>query len=155
MSNVCNHCGRDPSSPINPWRAAREAKGWTTREAADAAGVSHSLVSRIENGKEVEFRAGVALARAYGLSAEDLLAAVPRPEPRLRPGQKVSGRKVSAETLQRFVAYGWLAYACQPPARRVRTVPAAKALTESPAGFHIRAFTFGRSPARSECPKKV
>lgn len=97
--DVCNHCGLNPSSPPNPWRAAREAKGWTTREAADAAGVSKSLVSRIENGKEVEFRAGVALARAYGVSAEELLAATPPPQ-RKRHGQRVSGRPISKKTLE-------------------------------------------------------
>jgi transcriptional regulator with XRE-family HTH domain len=48
------------------------AKGWSTREAAEAAKVSASLVSRVENGHDVGFRAGISLARAYGLCANSL-----------------------------------------------------------------------------------
>ena len=70
---LCPHCGKNIAEGVNPWLAARKAKGWSTREAAKAAGVSASLVSRVENGREVEFAAGFALARAYGVSAESLI----------------------------------------------------------------------------------
>lgn len=66
---ICPHCGRETAASVNPWLAARKAKDWSTRDAAERAGVSASMVSRVENGREVSFGAGVALAHAYGLCA--------------------------------------------------------------------------------------
>lgn len=70
--------GRIPAT--NPWIKARKAKGWSTREAAEAACVSASLVSRIEHGREISATAAVALARAYGVTVDAMF-------PPSEPGQ--------------------------------------------------------------------
>jgi transcriptional regulator with XRE-family HTH domain len=58
-------------------RTAREAKDWTRERLAVYASVSASTIGRIERG-QLRPRAGtiIALARALGLSAEELAAEV-------------------------------------------------------------------------------
>lgn len=99
---TCVHCGRDPDGPVNRWLAARVAAGWSLREAAAAAGVSVSLVSRVENGHEIGLRPGLALAKAYGVPLEDLGV------PDVAPPRKARGiskpRKVSDLALSQGIA---------------------------------------------------
>ena len=58
----------------NPIRVWREYRGLSLRAIADAAGVSHALVSEIENGKkDGSIRTLVALARALSVDISDLL----------------------------------------------------------------------------------
>ncbi len=60
-------------------RALREDMGWSQQHLADRAGLSRQLVSAVEAGRHApNVHAGLALARALGVTAEDLFAA-PRP----------------------------------------------------------------------------
>lgn len=72
----------------------RQKRGWTLREAAKAAGISHSRLSELEAGFDTHthkaFKPGyvqvIRLARAYDLPPEDLLAlAGHRPGSELAP----------------------------------------------------------------------
>lgn len=57
----------------NHIRQAREARGWTQAELADAIGVSRKTVNTVENGVFVpSIVVALKLARALGWSAEDL-----------------------------------------------------------------------------------
>jgi transcriptional regulator with XRE-family HTH domain len=62
-------------------RALRRQRGWTQKELLFKSGVDQSLISDLENGKKVGPRIDtmVALARAFGVSVDDLF--VPRANP--------------------------------------------------------------------------
>ncbi len=66
MSDVIN---------VQALRSMREAKGWDQLTLARAAGVDPSVISRLERGIQVDFRASVlvALARALQTSVDSLL----------------------------------------------------------------------------------
>ena len=55
------------------WRA-RRARGWSLRQAGLAAGVSGMTVTRAEQGGNVGLAQALALARAYGMTVDGLLA---------------------------------------------------------------------------------
>ncbi len=74
MTKICNQCGGDPEAPPSTWRTARLAKGWDCRQAAKAADVSPSMISRIENGHSPSLGSAVKLARAYGVTIEAMVA---------------------------------------------------------------------------------
>src|SRR5690606_37422292 len=65
-----------PKSIDHPLRAARELKGWTTRELAAKAGVAHSTIVRVENRlHRPSFSTLARIATALGLGdLQDLLA---------------------------------------------------------------------------------
>ncbi len=56
-------------------RSARERKGWSQRQLADAAGVSQGAVNGIETGRRLRPTADVMckLARAMGVKVESLM----------------------------------------------------------------------------------
>ncbi len=53
-------------------RERREAMGLCLRSVSDQSGVSHSTISRIENGKAVDWETMVKLAKFYSLKLDDL-----------------------------------------------------------------------------------
>ena len=55
---------------------ARERRGWSLRQAGDAAGVSEATVFCAEQGRDIRVTTLIGLAGAYGLSL-DALAAEP------------------------------------------------------------------------------
>ena len=61
-------------------RMRRESHGWTTRDLAKAAGISHTIVFGIENGRDCVTRTLICLAGALGVTVDDLIVA---PEERI------------------------------------------------------------------------
>jgi transcriptional regulator with XRE-family HTH domain len=56
-------------------KTLRNAKGWSQKELARRSGVSQQLIGKIETGGLAESRKIHAIARAFGLSVEELLDA--------------------------------------------------------------------------------
>ena len=55
-------------------KALRDAQGWTQQQLADKAKVSQQLVWKIESGQVSETKKLPALAKAFGMTVEQLLA---------------------------------------------------------------------------------
>ena len=63
-------------------RKAREAKGWSTEKLAGESGISFGSVYAYENGKrEPKVTQALAVARALGVSLDDLMAGIDEPSP--------------------------------------------------------------------------
>jgi transcriptional regulator with XRE-family HTH domain len=60
-------------------KAERDARGWSQQKLAKRAGVSQQLITRLETGKVNETKRIVQLAKAFGITAEELQAEPPPP----------------------------------------------------------------------------
>ena len=80
----------EPSATGRNAKAFRERLGWSQNEAARRAGVSQAFVSRLEAGEHQEAGGRVlqALARALGVTVDDLLREEPRQD---GPGRTDAG----------------------------------------------------------------
>lgn len=77
-------------------RAARQAKGWTQGELAEASGVGQGVISKIERDAQGPTSFTVPLARALGASVDyidegigDMFAAAPKPRVEAEPGPDI------------------------------------------------------------------
>lgn len=76
----------EPAAPTTPtgWfhanvQAELKARGWSARELARRAGITHNALSQIGKGNSPSLERAGAIAEALGMPLGDLIA--PRPEP--------------------------------------------------------------------------